>query len=310
MKCAYPTASGETCPKYAAKNSDFCIHHRDIVNKMRDDAAVPEGEEPASTLPHEDREYFEETVAQAEAEEAEHAAAALAAERDPGRAHAEAVVDGFRKGRSESTAERLPRRTRSPKPAELPDEPDPVQRAQLMVQIHLAREAERRFKRGRGDRDRDGLRTRDGEDQVDPWMVIPRIREIDETAPVDPVTGAYPADIKPGYVTHWVSMRDDHDRPTTSRLAKRQRYGYVTVNDASGEPIEGRLGMLMQAPPEASAAYTLAGMPQGAMKRDEALAQAADMNAEIGERFGGIVAEAEHRHHRGTVAGAHHEFPE
>ena len=246
-------------------------------------------------------------------EEGEAAAAAVAAGGDPTRDYAEQVVGGFRKARSESEVQRLPRRTRPPSREEIPDEPDPMQRAQLLVQVHLAREAERRFRQGSGARDRDGLRTRDGEDGMEPWQVIPRIREIDETAPVDPVTGGYPADIKAGYVTHWVSLRDDHDRPTTSRLAKRQRYGYVTVKDAEGEPIEGRLGMLMQAPVEASAAYTLAGMPRGAMKRDEALAQAQDMDAElqaVGEAYGGIVVEREHQHKRGTVTGMHTEYPE
>ncbi len=323
-KCAYPTASGETCTKPQVHGSDFCRGHRDLVNQMRNEArqviaaeveeaepadpldAAEEG--PSSALPREEREYFRETVAAAEAEDA------ASFGGDPTRASGEAIVDQFRKAKSETTAERLPRRTRSPKPSALPDEADPVQKAQLLVQVHLAREAERRFKRGSGARDRDGFRTKEGEDEVTPWMVIPRIREIDETAPVDPITGEYPADIKPGWVTHWVSMRDDHDRPTTSRLAKRQRYGYVTVKDEEGDPIEGRLGMLMQAPPQSAAAYTLAGMPQGAMKRDEALAQAQDIDADLqaygGESLGGIVVEQEHRHKRGTVAGINSEFPE
>jgi hypothetical protein len=50
------------------------------------------------------------------------------------------------------------------------------------------------------------------------------------------------------------------------------------------------------------------------MKRDEALAQAADIDSDLqaygGESLGGIVVENEHRHKRGTVAGFNAEFPE
>ncbi len=303
MRCRYPIGRDSFCGKFCRKNGQYCPDHQDVVNA--NEALL--------------RQQDQDTAAQREEVESspEGVAARLAEAEEP---DAAAATAGFRKINADREAQRVPRRGPVPPPPPEAAQPDPAMIAQHIVEIHLAREAERRFKRGSRERHEDGTRVREGEDKIEPWQVIPRILEIDETAPVDPVTGGYPSDIKPGWVTHWVTTRDAYDRPTTARVARRERYGYVPVRDAEGEPIEGRLGLLMQAPPQASAAYTLAAMPQGAMKRDEALAQAQDIDADVraygGEGVGGIVVHSDHKHRRGMVsaptmeAGIRAEYPE
>jgi hypothetical protein len=76
------------------------------------------------------------------------------------------------------------------------------------------------------------------------------------------------AQLKEGWKTTWARRTDFRGEPdpSLSRVQELRDWGYEVVLDAEGKPIQGRLGVLMQGPPEQRAARVAHLTPVGARK--------------------------------------------
>lgn len=301
MKCHWTTGEGKGCARELLKGTDYCAFHGKVVRTMADakakraleglDRGAPSGgasaagpsaieEGPASSS---DEEYLSEED-QAEAGDWEEEDAPVAAARPP-----------MKRARARA--------------GDAPDytgvDPDVV--GAMLVQVALEQERRDSVRPGTGRRDREGRRSAADAPHVrtDGFRIIQRLTELDSTAPVDPVTGGYPEDIEPGWVLRWVSMRDSRDRPSQAGVAHIMRAGYVPVRDANGDPIEDRLGALMQGPPEAYATRALSRMPRGAVHQRDSLEALEEINKDLrqygGENAGGLFKAPGHGRTRHMV---------
>lgn len=189
------------------------------------------------------------------------------------------------------------RRSRVAHPEKREHQPEAEEVGAKMAQMLLAYESRERSRQSARRRDRDGLTLPDEERRL-PFRVIPRRQRPDPTAIIDPITGVAPESLIEGYVHRWVRTVDWMDRPTESRVAEMEDYGYSFVTDTEGNPIESRFGVAMQAPPEQYAARMLDRTPSGSLLRDDALAAADEMaeylNRQRGEVHARVVAEQDH----------------
>lgn len=171
-----------------------------------------------------------------------------------------------------------------------------------MARLMLIAEQQQMARKRRARRDEHGYVMREDDDQPPPMRVIPRRTRPDPTAIIDPITGRTPESLDPKQVHRWVRTVDWMDRPTESRVAEFEDYGYTFITDANGDPIESRFGVAMQGAPQQYAARVLDCMPTGAIQRDDALTQASDMADWMNERKGAdyahVTATPEHRSYR------------
>lgn len=292
MKCQFIKNGGFQCKANAKTGQEYCSMHHPMAEAIEE--AYPPG--------------FE--AEEGEGEELEAIQAPDPSYEAMSHAHDELLS---RYKREDAGGVRpVPRRPQHQQAQAAPPETEvtPEVLAEHLVQMLLQQEAERRFNPPRhpGARDRDGMLPRDGsaEPSVNQsFRVVPRRRANDETLPIDPVTGKPPASLKPGYVYRNVRVRDHHDRPTMSRVAELERYEFEIVRDANGDPMEGRLGILMQGPPESQASYTFDKTPQGSQRRDEALYLAGDVaddvNRAMNQRVANVVVGEDYDHQRVMV---------
>lgn len=178
----------------------------------------------------------------------------------------------------------------------------------VVMHEHELRERERFRKRGQPRRDEEGYRLDDGDPALAkvPVKMLTRRSGPDPTRIIDPITKRTPEALRRDWVQEWVSITDWQGNPTEHRIAELEGYGYEFIPDAENRPIEGRLGVAMQGPPEAKAAHTLAHTLTGALRtRDDSLAAADSyaqaINRRAGDNVVSIVAERDHGEKRTSV---------
>jgi hypothetical protein len=199
-------------------------------------------------------------------------------------------------------------------PAEESAIPTDMVAARLAVIMHEHEHNERERLRRRGQPQREGREAYEGFrlDNGDPALkhvpvkMLTRRSGPDPTRIIDPITKRTPEALRPDWVQEWVSITDWQGNPTEHRIAELEGYGYEFIPDAQNRPIEGRLGVAMQGPPEAKAQHILAHTLTGAMRtRDDSLAAADSyaqaINRRAGDQVVTIVPERDHGEKRTTV---------
>jgi hypothetical protein len=98
------------------------------------------------------------------------------------------------------------------------------------------------------------------------------------------------AQMKDGWWPQWIPTKDIEGKPDPSlmKVQEMRDWDYEVVTDAAGKPIQGRLGVLMQGPPERRAARQAHLTPVGARRpreqEEQFLQQVEDINREHGRR--------------------------
>ncbi len=105
------------------------------------------------------------------------------------------------------------------------------------------------------------------------------------------------AKLKEGWWQQWIPTTDIRGEPdpTLAKVQGMRAWGYEVVTDEGGKPVQRRLGVLMQVPPERRAARAATLTPVGARKPREQEEQFLQQVEAINREHGRTVITAEDR---------------